>query len=124
MRTALRITNWIVTIFFVHTVLSTFSDLYFPQKTYRCAMPQMSFLIVIAFPLSLIILTISFFEIKKLEMIVPNLYLLTVTAPDIAPQIRPGQFVIFRSDDDAERIPLSVADWDKNDGTITVVFIF
>lgn len=66
MRTALRITNWIVTIFFVHTVLSTFSDLYFPQETYRCAMPQMSFLIVIAFPLSLIILTISFFEIKKL----------------------------------------------------------
>jgi uncharacterized membrane protein len=65
-RTALKITNWIVTIFFVAMVLSTFSDLYFPQETGRCIMPQMSLLIVLAFPLSFVILTISFFEIKQL----------------------------------------------------------
>lgn len=63
------------------------------------------------------------FKVIKKEMIVPNLYLLIVQASDIAEQIQPGQFVILRSHDDAERIPLSVADWNREDGTLTMIFM-
>src|SRR5512137_1169794 len=57
------------------------------------------------------------------EMIVPNMHLLTVEAPDVARKIRPGQFVIVRPSEDGERIPLSVADFDREHGTITIVFM-
>ncbi len=63
------------------------------------------------------------FKVIEKEMIVPNLHLLTVQAPDIAEQIQPGQFVILRSHDDAERIPLSVADWKREEGTLTMIFM-
>lgn len=63
------------------------------------------------------------FEIIKREMIVPNLHLLTVRAPDIAEEIQPGQFVIVRSHDDAERIPLSVADWNREEESLTMIFM-
>ena len=57
------------------------------------------------------------------RMIVPNLHLLTLEAPEIARKVRPGQFVIVRPDDEGERIPLSVADWDAAKGTLSVVFM-
>ncbi len=63
------------------------------------------------------------FKVIEKEMIVPNLYLLTVQAPDIAEQIQAGQFIILRSHDDAERIPLSVADWNREEGTLTMIFM-
>ena len=63
------------------------------------------------------------FKVIEKEMIVPNLYLLTVQAPDVAEQIQPGQFIILRSHDDAERIPLSVADWNREEGTLTMIFM-
>lgn len=63
------------------------------------------------------------FEVIHTQMIVPNLYLLTVSAPFVAEQVRPGQFVIIRSAEDAERIPLSVADWDRDKGTLTIIFM-
>jgi len=63
------------------------------------------------------------FEVIQRKMIVPNLHLLTVKAQEVAEQIEPGQFIIVRSDEDAERIPLSIADWDREEGTLTVVFM-
>lgn len=63
------------------------------------------------------------FEVIEIKMIVPNLHLLTVRAPDIAEQIKPGQFVIVRSDEESERIPLSVADWDRKEGILTIIFM-
>jgi ferredoxin--NADP+ reductase len=56
-------------------------------------------------------------------MIVPNMHLLEVEAPEIASKIQPGQFVIVRASDEGERIPLSVADWDTGKGTITIIFM-
>lgn len=56
-------------------------------------------------------------------MIVPNMHLLTLEAPEIARKIKPGQFVILRVVDEGERIPLSVADWDAEKGTITIIFM-
>ncbi len=62
-------------------------------------------------------------KIIERQMIVPNLHLLVVEAPDIARKIKPGQFLIVRPDDNGERIPLSVADWDSDKGTVSIVFM-
>jgi len=56
-------------------------------------------------------------------MIVPNMHLLVLEAPDVASKIKPGQFVIVRPVEEGERIPLSVADWDREAGTISIVFM-
>jgi ferredoxin--NADP+ reductase len=61
------------------------------------------------------------FKLIENQMIVPNMHLLTLEAPDIAHQMKPGQFVIVRAEDGGERIPLSVSDWDAAEGTVTVV---
>jgi ferredoxin--NADP+ reductase len=54
-------------------------------------------------------------------MLVPNLHLLTFEAPAVARQAQAGQFVILRPDEEGERIPLSLADWDPGNGTVSVV---
>ncbi len=63
------------------------------------------------------------FDVIDNEKLVPNLYLLTVRAPDVVESIQPGQFVILRSDEQAERIPLSAADWDRETGTLSIVYM-
>jgi ferredoxin--NADP+ reductase len=63
------------------------------------------------------------FKILENKMIVPNMQQMTIEAPDIARAVEPGQFVILRADEDGERIPLTVSDWDRVAGTITVVFL-
>ena len=60
-------------------------------------------------------------NILENKMIVPNICTITVAAPEIARSVKPGQFVIVRVDDDGERIPLTVSDWDVEQGTITLV---
>jgi len=60
------------------------------------------------------------FNVIDSRMIVPNIHLLTLEAPAVAREVRPGQFVILRAEEEGERIPLSVADWDAERGTITV----
>jgi ferredoxin--NADP+ reductase len=51
------------------------------------------------------------------------LQLLTVRAPVVASRIQPGQFVIVRADEYGERIPLTVADWDREKGAVSCVFM-
>ncbi len=63
------------------------------------------------------------FKLIKNQMIVPNIHLLTLEAPAVAQEVKPGQFVILRAEEDGERIPLSVSDWDTKEGTITVVLM-
>ncbi len=63
------------------------------------------------------------FKLIKNQMIVPNIHLLTLEAPAVAQQVKPGQFVILRADEDGERIPLSVSDWDEKEGTVTVILM-
>jgi ferredoxin--NADP+ reductase len=62
-------------------------------------------------------------EIMEQRMLVPNLNLLTVRAPAVARKIRPGQFVILRTDSYGERMPLTVSDWDREAGTVSCVFM-
>jgi len=63
------------------------------------------------------------FKVINSQMLVPNIHQLTLAAPVIAAEVKPGQFVIVRADKEGERIPLSVSDWDIEKGTITVVFV-
>ena len=46
---------------------------------------------------------------------------MTVEAPFIAKKVKPGQFVIIRADEKGERVPLTVADFDREKGTVTVI---
>lgn len=62
-------------------------------------------------------------KVIERSMIVPNMHVLEIEAPEIASKVRPGQFVIVRAEEEGERIPLSVADWDEEKGTITIVFM-
>lgn len=57
------------------------------------------------------------------KMIVPNICEIVVVAPDIAKSAQPGQFVIVRVEEDGERIPLSISDWNVEEGTITLVYL-
>jgi len=60
------------------------------------------------------------FRVTESQMIVPNIHLLTLEAPAIAREVKAGQFVIVRADEEGERIPLSIADWDNEKGTVTI----
>jgi ferredoxin--NADP+ reductase len=63
------------------------------------------------------------YKILKREVLVPNTVYLKVEAPEIARKARPGQFVILRVDEVGERFPLSLTGWDKNEGTLEVLFL-
>jgi ferredoxin--NADP+ reductase len=63
------------------------------------------------------------YKIIERRMIVPNLHEFTVLAPVVAESVKPGNFVIVRPDEYGERIPLSVADWDRAAGTVTSVLM-
>ena len=62
------------------------------------------------------------YEILKKEELTNNIYMMVVKAPRVAKSALPGQFVIVRMDDKAERIPLTICDYDREKGTITIVF--
>jgi NAD(P)H-flavin reductase len=62
-------------------------------------------------------------KILSNKMIVPNLHEVVIDAPEIARVVNPGQFVILRVEEDGERIPLTVSDWDGETGTLTLVFL-
>lgn len=63
------------------------------------------------------------YKVVTRRMIVPNLHEFVVEAPDVARSVQPGNFVIVRPDETGERVPLSVADWDRDAGTVTVIFM-
>lgn len=62
------------------------------------------------------------FKILRAEELTDNIFLMDVEAPRVAKSCQPGQFVIVRTDDEAERIPLTICDYDREKGTITIVF--
>ena len=61
------------------------------------------------------------YEILATEQLAPVTKLYEVRAPAVAQKARAGQFVIIRLDDEGERIPLTIADYDRERGTITLV---
>ena len=61
------------------------------------------------------------YKILVKQDLAPKIYLFKVAAPEVAAKAKAGQFVIIRIDETGERIPLTLADWDTKDGTVTVV---
>ena len=62
------------------------------------------------------------YRILTKEVLAPSVKLIEVEAPAIAAKGRAGQFAILRVDEEGERIPLTLADWDRDRGTLTLVF--
>jgi ferredoxin--NADP+ reductase len=62
------------------------------------------------------------YKILQKQQLNPQVKLLKIHAPNIAQKAQPGQFVILKAHQNSERIPLTLACWDKHDGTITLIF--
>ncbi len=62
------------------------------------------------------------YKIVKKKTLNPTVTLMEVEAPIVAKKAEPGQFIILRVDDEGERIPLTIADFDRKKGTITIIF--
>ena len=62
------------------------------------------------------------YKILKAEKLADKIYLMNVHAPRVASHCQPGQFVIVKMDEKGERIPLTICDYDREAGTITIVF--
>ena len=61
------------------------------------------------------------FKILEKRLLAENIYLLQIEAPRVAQSALPGQFVIVRVDEQGERVPLTIADFDKEKGSVTIV---
>ena len=62
------------------------------------------------------------FKIQSKQKLTENIYLMDIEAPRAARSVQPGQFVIVKIDEKGERIPLTVCDYDREAGTVTIVF--
>ena len=62
------------------------------------------------------------FEIVRKKELNPSVTLMEIKAPLVAKKAEPGQFIIFRIDEKGERIPLTIADFDRENGTVTIIF--
>ena len=62
------------------------------------------------------------YKIVRKESLNPTVTLMEIEAPLVAKKAQPGQFIILRVDEDGERIPLTVADYNREKGTITIIF--
>jgi NAD(P)H-flavin reductase len=61
------------------------------------------------------------YEVVSNEVLAPKVHRLVLQAPRVAAARQPGQFVIVRANDQSERIPLTIADADAGEGTITII---
>ena len=62
------------------------------------------------------------YKIVRKKSLNPTVTLMDIDAPLVAKKAKPGQFIILRVDEDGERIPLTVAGYDREKGTVTIIF--
>ncbi len=62
------------------------------------------------------------FEILEKRCLNPTVTLMRINAPLVARKAQPGQFIILRTDENGERIPLTIADYDRENGSVTIIF--
>ncbi len=62
------------------------------------------------------------YKILETKELAANIFYMVVEAKRVAKSCKPGQFVIVRTDEQAERIPLTICDYDREKGTVTIVF--
>ena len=62
------------------------------------------------------------FKVISRESLNPTVSRMVIEAPAVAKKAQPGQFIILRVDEDGERIPLTIADYDREKGYITIIY--
>ena len=62
------------------------------------------------------------YRIVEKEALNPTVTRMVIKAPLVARKAQPGQFIIFRASEDGERVPLTIADYDREKGTVTIIF--
>ena len=62
------------------------------------------------------------YKIARKKVLNPTVTLMDIEAPLVAKKAEPGQFIILRVDEEGERIPLTIADYDREAGTVTIIF--
>lgn len=62
------------------------------------------------------------YKLTKVEKLAEKIYLMDVEAPRVAKHCYPGQFIIAKIDEKGERVPLTICDYDREAGTVTIVF--
>lgn len=62
------------------------------------------------------------YKILKKQSLNPTVTLMEIEAPFVAKKAEPGQFIILRVDEDGERIPLTIAGYDRKKGSVTIIF--
>ncbi|NLZ47790.1 MAG: sulfide/dihydroorotate dehydrogenase-like FAD/NAD-binding protein [Clostridiales bacterium] len=62
------------------------------------------------------------YKIVSKKELTNNIFLMDIEAPRVAKSAKPGQFVIVKNDEKGERVPLTIADYDEEKGTVTIVF--
>ena len=62
------------------------------------------------------------YRIVRAKELTNNIYLMVIEAKRVAKNCLPGQFVIVRAEEESERIPLTICDYDRENGTVTIVF--
>lgn len=62
------------------------------------------------------------YQIVKKQLLADNIFLYEVKAPEVAKKAKAGQFIIIRLHQQAERIPLTIADYSREQGTVTIIF--
>ena len=62
------------------------------------------------------------YRIVKKRVLNPTVSLMEIEAPAVARKAEPGQFIILRVDEEGERIPLTIADFDRKAGTVTIIY--
>jgi NAD(P)H-flavin reductase len=63
------------------------------------------------------------YEILLRDDLAPQIHLFKLNAPNVAKKAQAGQFVIIRINEQGERIPLTIADWNRDEGSVSVVFM-
>ena len=62
------------------------------------------------------------FKIREARKLAEKIFFMEVEAPRVAKACQPGEFVIVRMDECGERIPLTICDYNREEGTISIVF--
>jgi ferredoxin--NADP+ reductase len=62
------------------------------------------------------------YKIVQKKVLSPSITLMVIEAPYVARKAEPGQFIILRVNENGERIPLTIADYDREKGTVTIIF--
>lgn len=62
------------------------------------------------------------YQIKTKQTLNANTKLMIIDAPHVARKAEPGQFIILRIDENGERVPLTIADFNREDGSVTIIF--